>query len=367
MNINTCNTCSLIFVIDAFTRGGAQRNLQLLLLELVNRGFSVKLILLQDSKYELDLEKLIARGINVHRVSASSLTNFAAFISFYRAIGKSNNVVISNLYWSQIWSALATFMIKGLRVFWVEHNTYINRTSIQWFFFKILSKRIVALLTVSQEIERYVRTKCKSPTKVINNMAISHFERFEVSLKVPIFLFVGRLVNQKNPILSLEAFSYALDNKLIPRRSKLLIIGTGELEDSLQSFVSSRGLRESVNFLGFMEPLKLSRIMSSSHVLLMSSLHEGSPLVRLEALVNGMTIVTTKTSGIEDILTFQGSTNLLPGIFISDSKIESLAQNLALAIKPNCWTNQAINIRLESSRRFYPSNVAESLINYIAN
>jgi glycosyltransferase involved in cell wall biosynthesis len=356
-----------IFVIDAFTKGGAQKNLQLVLPELINAGYQVDLVLLQDSPSELDLADLQTSGVQIHRVNASNMFDLFGFLRFLKLVKVGSSAVVANLYWSQIWSSISNLFHSKNKLMWVEHNTYVNRSKVQWIVFRFLSRRVNRLLAVSSEIEEFIADKVLCGSELVSNAAVSYFSREVTSIENPQFLLVGRLVDQKNPSLALSSFRAAIDKEIIPKNSKLIIIGAGPLEERLKREASAWGLVSNSDFLGFIDSYEISKIMSQSHVLIMTSKHEGSPLVRLEALAHGMAIVTTKTAGIKGILTEPGTQTLFPGIFVSANDIESIAQDLGKATAESIWSQEAIDVRLGSALNFKPSKVAAKYIELLGS
>ncbi len=351
-----------IFVIDAFTKGGAQKNLQLILPELVEAGYQVDLVLLQNSSSELSLVGLKSSGVHIHRVAASNMFDLVGFLRFSKVLNGGYSLVVANLYWSQIWSSINNvFQPKNLLT-WVEHNMYLHRSNAQWIIFRLLSRRVNRLLVVSKEIQEFIAGKILCSTQLINNAAISYFPRGITSTDNPQFLLVGRLVEQKNPSLALSSFRFAIDEGMIPKNSRLLVIGAGPLENQLKKEVRQLGIGSNLDFLGFIDSFAISKIMSQSHVLIMTSHHEGSPLVRLEALAHGMAIVTTKTAGIKDILTEPGTDTLFPGVFVPANSSEAIARDLGKAIEKNIWSHETISLRLNSAVKFQPSKVAASYL-----
>lgn len=349
-----------IFVIDAFTKGGAQRNLELVLPEMVKLGAQVDLVLIQDSNEELSLQGLESSGVHIHRIVARNMHDIFGFIRFLKVARKRDSTIVANLFWSQVWSALLIFPKGAQKLFWVEHNTYLNRTGSHWLIYKLLSCRSKSVLAVSSEISDFLQKRVNIKVQLINNAATSFQAREKVQIENFRFLFVGRLVEQKNPLLALEAFKYALDNATVPDNSKLIVIGDGPLRREMETYVCANRLVGIVQFLGYLESEEVSKIMSESQTLVMTSHHEGSPLVRLEALVNGMAIVTTETAGIKGILTTGFSEELLPGIFVSDSNKISLAENLAKSVEFSVWHDVAIESRLKRGKRFSPPEVAKT-------
>jgi glycosyltransferase involved in cell wall biosynthesis len=104
---------------------------------------------------------------------------------------------------------------------------------------------------------------------------------------VPILVAAGRLAPWKGFTDLIEAV--ALVNARRPVH--LLILGDGPLRNDLLELVDSRGLRDVVQLLGYVEnPLKY---FAKSDVFVLSSLVEGLPNVLVEAMMCGCTPVAT--------------------------------------------------------------------------
>ena len=101
------------------------------------------------------------------------------------------------------------------------------------------------------------------------------------------FLAVGTLKDQKNHALLIDAFA-RLPAKL---DAKLMIVGDGPLKASLQRRIDELGLRERIELAGHVaDP---SRYYASADVFVLSSDYEGFALVLVEALHQGLGIVST--------------------------------------------------------------------------
>tara|TARA_B100000686_G_scaffold87413_1_gene94173 strand:- start:310 stop:1464 length:1155 start_codon:yes stop_codon:yes gene_type:complete len=99
---------------------------------------------------------------------------------------------------------------------------------------------------------------------------------------------VGRLTNQKDFTNLINAFALIANSLDF---IKLVIIGSGEQKEILQSLVEALGLESKVQFLGFQSnPYKF---MNASDLFVMSSKWEGPGHVLIEALGTGCPVVTT--------------------------------------------------------------------------
>ncbi len=99
---------------------------------------------------------------------------------------------------------------------------------------------------------------------------------------------VGRLTNQKDFTNLINAFALAAGSLDCIR---LVIIGSGEQKELLQSLVEDFNLESKVEFLGFQSnPYKF---MNASDLFVMSSKWEGPGHVLIEALATGCPVITT--------------------------------------------------------------------------
>lgn len=81
---------------------------------------------------------------------------------------------------------------------------------------------------------------------------------------------------------------------------RLLLLGTGELEETLKKQVRDLRLEKNVEFLGYKKnPYKY---VKNADLFVCSSLHEGFSTAVTEALIVGTPVVTTVCSGMEELL-----------------------------------------------------------------
>ncbi|MFA6279341.1 MAG: glycosyltransferase family 4 protein [Bdellovibrionales bacterium] len=129
--------------------------------------------------------------------------------------------------------------------------------------------------------------------------------------------FVGRLVEQKNPVRLIEAFS--LVSQTHPSL-RLVLVGNGPLLPLVEKKIAAMGCKDKVLFFKNHEAQPL---MPAFDALLSSSDYEGLSLVFLEALQAGVPIVTTPVGGVQEAV-LSGKT----GFVADDFTVESLARAL---------------------------------------
>lgn len=106
---------------------------------------------------------------------------------------------------------------------------------------------------------------------------------------VPVFGHVGRLTEVKNHAFLLESF--ALVKESFPA-AMLLLMGRGELEEVIREDAASRGLGESVRFLGVREDVP--RLLMALDAFVFPSRKEGLAIAVVEAQASGLPSVVSK-------------------------------------------------------------------------
>ncbi len=113
-------------------------------------------------------------------------------------------------------------------------------------------------------------------------------------------LFVGRLQEQKNPFKLIEVFDRHL--RTDPESAQMILVGEGNLKNSLSSRLVRLGCRARVFFVPPLDQQALARIYRASDLLLLTSNYEGMPLCVLEALGSGLPVVTTDVGEVRRVV-----------------------------------------------------------------
>ncbi len=135
--------------------------------------------------------------------------------------------------------------------------------------------------------------------------------RTELGIPADAFVvgFVGRLVPIKNPALLLDALELA--TAYVQRGGEhaggptgkavhLLIIGGGELEESLKVSVKAKGLEGHVSFLGWRR--RMAQIYAELDLVALTSINEGTPVALIEAMASRKPFVSTDVGGVRDLM-----------------------------------------------------------------
>jgi L-malate glycosyltransferase len=113
----------------------------------------------------------------------------------------------------------------------------------------------------------------------------------------PTFVHVGGFTFEKNHSGLINIFE---NLKLQFPAAHLWLIGDGPLRPDIEELVSSKNLRASVTFFGFVKnPM---RFVAAADVLLMTSIIEGLPAVIMEAMLCRCPVVTYDTGGVSEVI-----------------------------------------------------------------
>lgn len=194
-----------------------------------------------------------------------------------------------------------------------------------WLYRRLYPKadRIVSLsVAMSDNISKLVGPGCKEKIHVISN-GVSQEKIFPVqsTFRKQNIIAVGRLDRQKGYDNLIRGFGRYL-NQPGNKEFTLTIYGEGPLRDKLENLVRSLGLTQHVLLPGVNDAV--IQDMQSSAFLVVSSRFEGLSNVMLEALVNGVPVLSTieKTSAEEVI----HSSN---GLLKESSNPKSIADGIA--------------------------------------
>ena len=110
------------------------------------------------------------------------------------------------------------------------------------------------------------------------------------------FVTIGRLSSEKNHVLLLQAFAILLQSHPLAR---LVILGEGSLRAELKMQIEQLNLTQAVLLPGVRpNPFPL---LQRSDCFVLSSKHEGQPMVLLEAMVLNKPIIATNIPGVREL------------------------------------------------------------------
>lgn len=218
----------------------------------------------------------------------------------------------------------------------------------------VISNRVEQILAVSQgAYNNFAFAKILSEKTVIIGNPIDKIRILRMGGKEEEkkydLLFVGRFVEQKNPLAFIEIINTL---KKSGKNIKAAMVGTGEMETECKCLIKKYKLENEIQLLGFQKnPYYYMKI---SRLLCMTSKWEGYGLVAVEANVLGIPVLSTKTGGVTDIFG-EKADELCEGVDVFVEKIINLL-NDSMEYKKWC---EKVAIRQKSFREqaVYISNL----------
>ncbi len=148
--------------------------------------------------------------------------------------------------------------------------------------------------------------------------------RIGMPADAPLLVFVGRLDQQKDPLLLIE--SLKLSVAAVPNLH-LALVGDGVLRSRVQELVRARGLAAQVHFLGVRPPPEIAEILRAADLYVLCSAYEGMPIAMLEALATGTPVVSTDVGEVR-LVVHEG----INGYISAGRKPESFADAILRAL-----------------------------------
>ena len=205
---------------------------------------------------------------------------------------------------------------------------------------------VVVSEAVRAEVERIAPEVESHCSVVYNGLEMPALAPSPLSFDAPHIVCVGRIVEDKGFDVALRAFARVLT--AFPR-SHLTIAGDGPARDGLGRLAITLGIRDTVDFPGWVAPERIAELMNLATVVVMPSRsHEGFGLVTLQAMQMARPVVATRTGGTAEVLV-NGETGLLVPADDDESMAAAIA---ALLASPSLARKMGHAGRLRASTKF---------------
>lgn len=190
-------------------------------------------------------------------------------------------------------------------------------------------------------------------------------EKFNIDQDNFLILFVGRLVKRKGALDLIKAVEKTADQKI-----KLILVGGGE-QDELTIYVDEHNLANQVYFAGSVKREEILNYYQAAQVFSMPSFFdkskddiEGLGIVYLEAQINGLPVIGTRSGGIPEAIDDNKS-----GFVVEPRDILALAKKIKL-LKEDKELYQVMSKRaIEFVKKEFNSqkNISQHLNSYFKN
>jgi colanic acid/amylovoran biosynthesis glycosyltransferase len=221
------------------------------------------------------------------------------------------------------------------------------------------------LLPISEHWRRELSTLGAAPEKLhVHHMGVDcaalGYRSRSLAPNEPLRLFsVARLIEKKGIAYALEALARAE----LPRAFEYHVVGDGPLRAELEQKARALGLQDQVRFHGPLDNASVKSLAESMHCLLAPSVTasdgdmEGIPVVLMEAMAQGLPVISTRHSGIPELVR-HGDT----GWCVAERDADALAAALvAWACDPAGWEHMTRRARQLVEAEFDSTKLARRL------
>ncbi|MCX6173173.1 MAG: glycosyltransferase family 4 protein [Ignavibacteriales bacterium] len=305
----------ILMFIDEAKMGGGQQHLLWLVQKLDKSKFEVEVVCEHEGYLVDELRKI---NIKVHPIKISNRPSIPLLIKTYRILKKNSPTILhTHGGTAGFYGRIATVFIPKCVVIHTYHGIhYLNfGQSLLKKIYKSIDKFLLRFtdctICVAQndfDIGLKVGIVKKEKAVVIHNgIEVDKFSHYNGNINNKIKLktekdtviigSVGRLHYQKGYEYLIEASKNVL--KSYPY-VKFVLIGDGELRNSLESLAKKNGVYNYFTFWG--NQTNIPELLAQIDIFVLPSLWEGLPLVLLEAMAAKKPIVATEVNGIVEII-----------------------------------------------------------------
>ena len=150
-------------------------------------------------------------------------------------------------------------------------------------------------------------------------------------------LTIARLIEKKGVQYAVQAVA-----DVLKRYSNIEynIVGDGPVKNTLEDLIKGLNIGNNVKLLGWRQQEEIIELMKNTDILIAPSVvsedgdEEGIPVVLMEALAQGMPVLSTQHSGIPELVQDGES-----GFLVPERNVNALAEKLAYLVKhPEIWS-----------------------------
>ncbi len=218
----------------------------------------------------------------------------------------------------------------------------------------IIFRRLRNVIAVSSYVSAIVQEKTRANIRIVENPVSTEFFRVQRQEVPGRILFVGTISRRKNLLDLLQGVA-VLRRQIA--NTELRVVGAfteSSYAEEIRAFVAEHHLENGVTFLGHISEQELLREYAACQIVASVSHEESAGMIFQQAMAAGKPVVSTRTSGIPDIVSDGHS-----GLLVDPGNSQALAEALRLLLRSSelryqmgAWGKK------EAERRFRPEVVA---------
>ena len=354
----------IIHVITTIERGGAEKQLLILVREQIKTGLDVEVYYLKGNP---DLKQQFENhGVKVNQILLNKSFIHQIFI-FRSELQKNLALVHAHLPKSELLAAFACnrgnfiFTRHNSEAFWSGAPKLISN-----FLSKAVAKRAASGVCISNAVKNFILTRGELDKQFplttvyygfdedasLNQEGLNEIKNgLKVTSQALKIGAIGRLVEQKEYPTLLRALKKILDDGL---NAELFVVGEGVLKKDLVHLTQELDLSQKVHWLGKTSFIK--EYLSILDIFVLPSKYEGFGLVLLEAMQANIPIIAANNSSIPEVLgpNYKGLFNTF--------NVEQLSSLITKVIVDKTFTDQLVLRNQERLIRFKPDIMAKQIL-----
>lgn len=325
----------VLLLIPALNAGGAERVMVTLANEW-SKTADVTLMVFNDGRcfytlserVHLTCMNLMPEKKGIARLMSIPGTEIKRFLEINKEIRTGGyDFVLSFCYTTNMFASISAMLNKEKRVLISERNDPYGYSKPIRFLINRLYRKCDTVICQNQMVKNYFETqKFKNKLTILPNpvnFADIPGERPKEIRKT--IVNVGRLIEQKNQILLIDAFS-EISSRF--KEYNLVIYGIGPLEGALRKRIQELKLEDRVELLGTKKKVMFE--VNNCSIFVLSSNFEGFPNVLIEAMATGLPVISSDfPTGIAKELIRNENNGYLFKVNDKEQLVESLEKLLS--------------------------------------
>ena len=355
-NIKIC------FVSDCLSTGGAERVAAFLSTFFMSKGIEVHHIIVQDRiDYEYSGQLLNLGKLKIN--SSSVLNKLKRLIVFKKYINKNKfdyilDFRVQNHFFQEL--LIARFVYKKNAIYNIHSymlNLYLPKNQ---YLAKLIHNKKHRIVTITEVIKHKIEADyhLKNVKKILNpidTLAIENFSKTSLNIDFQFIIAAGRMNENKQFDLLIKCYSVS---NLPEKNIKLILLGDGENRKKLEVLAFELNLSDKIIFKGQVE--NPYSYFAKAKFLVLSSLHEGLPMVLLECLACGTPVISFDClSGPSEIIE-----NEQNGLLVENQSFDKLIEAINLFYENETLYNYCKQNSKISIEKFSLENIGNQWLEY---
>ncbi|WP_299229327.1 glycosyltransferase [uncultured Psychroserpens sp.] len=305
--------------------GGAEH----MILEMAKKSQQdhIKTIVIALTNNNLIEYKFIENNLEFHYLGIGSLKDFRKGLRQLKAILNNHNDIVMHchMFHALIIGISYRIFCKKIPIVFTLHNILVEEVYRRWTLFFTKPFRKADINFSNRANKWYLKN-----TRVIANGV--DFEKFKLqnerqysSDEIFRFLYLGRIEEQKNPLVLVNLVKKLLDSN--HSNFVINVAGEGDMRPELELLIKQYSFENYINILGFQKNVKQQ--LFNAHCMILPSLWEGLPISLIEASAAKLPIITTPVGSIPDF--FKSTNTFVTNIEYFHEAMSSVMNDYSMA------------------------------------